>query len=1051
MQQGRVQLDADWNEQTAIQEYLDATTRSDVIGLSGAPEAQAGFAIRVEGNALRIGAGRIYVDGLLGENDRDIAITAQPDLPGFRLPTEPGLYLAYLDVWQRHITAVEAPDIREVALGGPDTSTRSKTVCQVRLLRVGDVGAQASRLSVFDAWNALVAPSTALLRARAKPEETSDQPCILPPGAGYRRLENQLYRVEIHASGPPGTATFKWSRDNGSVACQWLDQNGIDLTISNFGQIGALGFASGQWVELIDDTRELKGDTGALVELAKVNGQVLTINPATATAPVNRADFANNPKVRRWDSPGALGVSVSVNEEDWIPLEDGVEVKFGGNSFKTGEYWLISARTVTGDVEWPRDLSQQPLPRLPEGIGHHYCRLALLTLNGGNWTVIEDCRQFFPPLSQPGVHITAVRTKTPRGPLRNDMPIPVEVLVGGLEVECDTPIDPTTIGQPTCFVTLDMPISAQSTEGPRWGGNPVVGFHPLVVAGRLTTQGRLISWQVEDLVRDWIRSPGPLPAIINTIANRQLRACLTLKGHYIWAADDSQVYLDGEVFGTPNGATAHNLRLPSGDSRRGSDFEMWFWLIAEQPPVTLSSMVLSQETVIGGASLQGTVTLSGPAPDGGIEVTLSSANTTVATVPQTVTVAVGQTSATFEVDTIPVPQTTEVTITATHAGVSRPQRLRVETPLPTAVALDPATVTGGASSQGTVTLSGRAPAGGIEVTLSSANTDVATVPQTVTVAADQTSATFEVKTIPVPQTTEVAITATRAGVSRPQRLRVETPLPTAVALDPATVTGGASSQGTVTLSGRAPAGGIEINLSSDTPAVATVPRAVRVLADQTSATFEVKTGTVTQITEVVITARRAGVSQQQPPQQPLRVTPAPVTLDLLRLSSTRVSVGDSVTGTVTLSGPAPTGGITVTLSSSNTNVARVPVPPTVTVRAGQSSENFQVTTVGASGPLGVTITATRAGVSARQNLEVVPRKSEEKDNKDSKDAKDGEGGGGGGGKFEINENLDTPPLDPLPDPSAEAPRQPAEGGTSGSRRSGGQAFIRPEERPEVRG
>ena len=87
MQQGRVQLDADWNEQMAIQAHLDAITRSDVIGPSGAPEARDGFTVRVEGNKLRIGPGRYYVDGLLGENDQDVEITAQPDLPDFRLPT----------------------------------------------------------------------------------------------------------------------------------------------------------------------------------------------------------------------------------------------------------------------------------------------------------------------------------------------------------------------------------------------------------------------------------------------------------------------------------------------------------------------------------------------------------------------------------------------------------------------------------------------------------------------------------------------------------------------------------------------------------------------------------------------------------------------------------------------------------------------------------------------------------------------------------------------------------------------------------------------------
>jgi hypothetical protein len=57
-----------------------------------------------------------------------------PDAAAADLPE--GIYLAYLDVWERGITAVEDPQIREAALGGPDTTTRIKTVWQVKIERV---------------------------------------------------------------------------------------------------------------------------------------------------------------------------------------------------------------------------------------------------------------------------------------------------------------------------------------------------------------------------------------------------------------------------------------------------------------------------------------------------------------------------------------------------------------------------------------------------------------------------------------------------------------------------------------------------------------------------------------------------------------------------------------------------------------------------------------------------------------------------------------------------------------------------------------------------
>src|ERR1700751_5990831 len=81
MQQGRVQLDADGNEAQAILRYRDQTEATDVIGVSGAPENLAGFAITAQDSTLTIGAGRYYVDGILCENDTPVPYTQQPDLP----------------------------------------------------------------------------------------------------------------------------------------------------------------------------------------------------------------------------------------------------------------------------------------------------------------------------------------------------------------------------------------------------------------------------------------------------------------------------------------------------------------------------------------------------------------------------------------------------------------------------------------------------------------------------------------------------------------------------------------------------------------------------------------------------------------------------------------------------------------------------------------------------------------------------------------------------------------------------------------------------------
>lgn len=418
MQQGRVQIDADWNEQIDITGHRIETEAIDVVGRCGAPMHDAGFHIVSKATDLKdpeeknlpenqnppvpaagdllISGGRYYVDGILCQNDKITTYTKQPDLPDTPVITQAGTYLAYLDVWFRHITAIEDPAIREVALGGPDTCTRSKTIWQVKLFRVGDINVPADCSTIFNSWNEAIAAGTGKLAARTATSAPSNDPCIVAPGAGYRRLENQHYRVEVHDKGSLGTATFKWSRDNGSIVTKWESQNVNDLTVSNPGRDKVLNFASGQWVELLDDTSELLGNPGTLVQLAKVEGNVLTINAATATGTTDITKFPRNPRVRRWDMAALL----KPGNQGWIDLEDGVQVHFTTGTYKTGDYWLIPARTATADVEWPLDpATNDPLTQLPFGIVHHYCRLAVAKKDGANWT-ITDCRNIFPPLTE---------------------------------------------------------------------------------------------------------------------------------------------------------------------------------------------------------------------------------------------------------------------------------------------------------------------------------------------------------------------------------------------------------------------------------------------------------------------------------------------------------------------------------------------------------------------------------------------------------------------------------------------------------------------------
>jgi hypothetical protein len=193
--------------------------------------------------------------------------------------------------------------------------------------------------------------------------------------------------------------------------------------------------------------------------------------------------------------------------------------------------------------------------------------------------------------------------------------------------------------------------------------------------------------------------------------------------------------------------------------------------------VSLSSLVLNPTSVIGGNPSTGTVSLSGPAPAGGVQVLLSSNNTIAARTPASVTVAAGATSATFTVSTSAVAATTTVTVSGAYGGVTRSASLTVQPAAPpaptlTSLTLSPASVIGGTqASRATVTLSAPAPSGGVQVALSSSN-GAASVPSTVFIPAGASSASFTVNTSIVLISTSSTISARYNGTTRSATLGV---------------------------------------------------------------------------------------------------------------------------------------------------------------------------------------------------------------------------------------------------------------------------------------
>src|SRR5262249_47150011 len=131
-----------------------------------------------------------------------------------------------------------------------------------------------------------------------------------------------------------------------------------------------------------------------------------------------------------------------------------------------------------------------------------------------------------------------------------------------------------------------------------------------------------------------------------------------------------------------------------------------------------------------------------------------------AAIPATVTVPAGQTTATFALTTSLVSSDQSVSVTAGFNSTTKNASLSVKAIVLSSLTLSPTSVLGAsANSTAPVTLNTAAPSGGVSTALNSSNTSAATVPDSVSINAGQTTATFTVTTALVSNEQDVTITA----------------------------------------------------------------------------------------------------------------------------------------------------------------------------------------------------------------------------------------------------------------------------------------------------
>ncbi len=296
--------------------------------------------------------------------------------------------------------------------------------------------------------------------------------------------------------------------------------------------------------------------------------------------------------------------------------------------------------------------------------------------------------------------------------------------------------------------------------------------------------------------------------------------------------------------------------------------------------------------------------------------------------------------------------------TAVTVIVNQPARLQ-------SLTLVPSSAIGGNSVTGTVTLTRGAPKSGFPVQLTSSSIDAPLPTPSFVIPAGQLQQTFSVSTRPVSSAENVTISASSAGQSVSATLSIlPSPSTISLVLSSGSVNGGDTVTGTVSFTPALAVSAI-VTLSSNN-ATAQVPTSIQVPAGGVG-TFVISTTTVSSPQMATITATY-GSSRSS---ATLQISTGPtVALSGIQLDKSTVTGGDTVFGTVILTSPAPTGGTTVTLQSSDSSIALVQA--STVVPAGRASATFSISTYAVASVRSVLISGTAGGATKSTSLTINP-------------------------------------------------------------------------------